>query len=164
MGSEMCIRDRGRVLSRSESGSRECFLVEAWNRRSSDTYLVVFAKDGRFITAYSTTRTDVPARLYPLAPRRAQRLLRLNAEVADGPRRPISDDAVCRAVTQSPLRMARARDRAWRIDIPQAESLSLVYREGESVFFRHGIAETSRLITMLCPPVATTAFPAQASA
>jgi hypothetical protein len=147
----------GRILSRWEKESRECFLVEAWNRRNSDTYLVVFASDGTFITAYSTTRTDVVAPVYPMAPRRALRLLRLNDEVPEGPRRLITEDAILRAVTKSPVRLARVRDRIFRVDIPQAESLSLIYREGQDVLFRHASAETSRLIKLLCPAIGAVA-------
>src|SRR5574341_1150463 len=86
----------GRILSHWEKGPREYFLVEAWNRRTSDTYLITFSKTGTFITAYSTTRTDVPAPVFPLAPKRARTLLKLNAVVSDSSPRKITDEAVLR--------------------------------------------------------------------
>ena len=141
----------GRILSHWTKGPRECFLVEAWNRRTSDTYLVAFGKTGTFITAYSTTRTDVPAPVFPLAPKRARALLKLNAEIPDTPPREITDEAVLRIITKNPGRLKRARDRVWKIYIPLAESLALVRRDGAAWCFTNSVRETSRLIHLLCP-------------
>lgn len=141
----------GRILSQWEKGPRECFLVEAWNRRNSDTYVVIFSKTGTFITAYSTTRTDVPAPVYPLAPKRARTLLNLNAVVPETPPRKITDDAVLRVVTKNPARSIRARNRVSRIYMPLAESLGIIRRDEEAWCFVNSIAETSRLILLLCP-------------
>jgi len=142
----------GRIMSCWVKGPRECFLVEAWNRRTSDTYVVVFSKSGKFITAYSTTRTDVPAPVYPLAPKCARLLLKLNSEISEAPPREITDDAVLWTVTSNPARLARARDRVWRIYMPLAESLGLVRRQGNAWCFTNSLPETSRLILLLCPP------------
>jgi hypothetical protein len=142
----------GRILSRWEKGPRESFLVEAWNRRSSDTYMVVFNKTGTFITAFSTTRTDVPAPVYPLSPKCARTLLKLNAVVPEATPREITDDTILQIITQNPNRVSRSRDRVWRIYMPLAESLSLIHRQGSAWCLTKGVAETSRLILLLCPP------------
>lgn len=141
----------GRILSHWIKGPRECFLLEAWNRRTSDTYLVVFSKTGTFITAYSTTRTDVPAPVFPLAPKRARTLLKLNAEIPGHPPREITNEAVLRIVTKNPKRLERTRDRIWNIYLPLAESLGLVHRDGGGWRFTNSAQETSRLIELLCP-------------
>jgi len=143
----------GRILSHWIKGPRECFLIEAWNRRTSDTYIVVFSKTGTFITAFSTTRTDVPAPIFPLAPKRARTLLKLNGVTPDSSLREISEEAVLRIISKNPIRLKRARDRVWNTYIPVAESLKLVCRDGDTWRFIYGVQETSRLIQLLCPVV-----------
>jgi hypothetical protein len=144
----------GRILSHWERGPRDHFLVEAWNRRDSDTYVLAFSKGGTFVTAYSTTRADVPAPVFPLAPKRARTLLRLNSVVPDTLPREITEEAVLQVSPRNMVRLNRTRYRVWDIYMPLAESLALVFRDEGRWYFTKSASDTSRLILLLCPPAA----------
>jgi hypothetical protein len=82
----------GKILSTWISHGRQCFLVEARNRKNADTYLVVFEQDGKFITLYSKKRDDIPQGTFPISRRNASLLLRLSLVVSDKSRRITNQD------------------------------------------------------------------------
>ncbi|MBL7178547.1 MAG: hypothetical protein ISS66_22215 [Desulfobacteraceae bacterium] len=89
----------GKLLSTWISHGRRCFLVEARNRRSTDTYLVVFEQDGRFVTLYSKTKDDIPRELFPISRRNASLLLRLSLVVDERSRR-ITDQDILKCIAR----------------------------------------------------------------
>lgn len=142
----------GRLLSAWRSHGKFCFLVEARNRRSKDTYLVVFSPDGTFLTAYSKTRDDIPERLYPLGRRRAGQLLKLSAAVGDSPARRITDDAILECIpSRKPDKIERAFLCYVNHVIPDAVECGVVEKRGSAYYFSKNPKETESLIHQLNP-------------
>lgn len=142
----------GRLLSTWRSHGKLCFLAESWNRRSRDTYLVVFSQNGKFITAYSKTRDDIPERLYPLSRRRAQKLLKLSAVVGDSLPRRITDDVIFQCISSKKLdSMERSFLRYLNHVIPAAVECGLIEKRGDIYYFRKSSKETESIIHQLNP-------------
>jgi hypothetical protein len=87
----------GKIMATWLSHNRRCFLVEARNRKNTDTYLVVFEQDGKFVTLYSKNKEDIPQETFPISRRDAALLLRLSLVVNQMTRK-ITDQDIMKCV------------------------------------------------------------------
>jgi hypothetical protein len=143
----------GVIRAAWERKARDCFLVEAWNRRRRDTYVVVFEKDGRFLTAYSKTRDDAPIPLFPLSAKAAGMLLRLNDLVPDSELRVISDELILASlVSRGAARITRGFKRASKHYLPLAVRQGLVIRVDDQLCFVGPRANVRQRLFLLSPP------------
>jgi hypothetical protein len=126
----------GKITKYWNSTGRECFQVEAWNRKGRDTYVVVFTWGGKFLEAYSKTRDDIPEEIYPIAARRAQRMLSLSRAVGDQESKIITQDAMNRSVcTTNEKRRQRSLLAFSKYVIPNGIELGLIERVGDDFKF-----------------------------
>jgi hypothetical protein len=142
----------GRILSSWMSHGKKCFLVEARNRRNQDIYLVVFASDGTFITAYSKNRNDIPDTLYPISKRRALALLKLSLSVG-GSSRKITDDSILGCISSRvPTRIEKSFLRYQKFVIPDGIRLGLIRESGTEQVFGMNHSKVETRIAALNPP------------
>ncbi|MGD9578706.1 MAG: hypothetical protein AB7Y74_10685 [Syntrophorhabdus sp.] len=142
----------GKILSSWMSYGKICFLIEARNRSSKDTYLVVFAQVGAFITTYSKNRNDIPDKLYPIVRRRALYLLRLSASVSETSRVITDDSILCCISANSPERIEKSFLRYKNLVIPDGIRLGLIAKSGEDYVFMMGHREIENQMAALNPP------------
>jgi hypothetical protein len=133
----------GVIRTFSEPRGRRVFTVEACTKRKRDTYKVVFAHDGTFITAISKTRKDVKSLKFPLSRRAAWHLLRLNEQVPDADLRLVTEDAVKAILPPQSAKFAKRWEEVWNIYIPRAmHRLGLITQNVCGLRFTYGQEKT----------------------
>ena len=142
----------GRILSSWLSHGKTCFLVEGRNRKYKDTYLVVFSKDGKFITSYSKSRDDIPDKLYPISRRRANNLLKLSSAVGDSNTRRITAEAILQCVnSKKAQRIERGLMRYKKHVIPSGVDCGVIEQTGDAYYFTMNCKDTEAKIHYLNP-------------
>jgi hypothetical protein len=142
----------GAIRAVSEPRGRKVFTVEACTKGKRDTYKVVFAQDGTFITAISKTRNDVKSRKFLLSRRGAGLLLRLNEQVPDADLRLVTEEAVNTILSPQSAKFAKDCGAVWNIYIPRAIRLGLITGNVAGPRFTYG-QEKTRLEVRNSPEV-----------
>ncbi len=142
----------GVILGTWELRGRNGFLVEACDKRKRDTYKVIFAKDGTFITAISVTRKDAKEQNFPLGRRAAAALLRLNERVPDLCPRHVTREAVAAILSPQSAKFAKKSEAVWNIYLPRAARVGLVTEGPDGPCFSYSMAETRRQLLLSSAP------------
>lgn len=142
----------GKILSTWLSHGRKCFLVEAWNRKSKDLYLVVFSQEGKFITAYSKTKEDIPDIEFRVSRKKIKLLLRLSIAVGTIPDREITEEAISLCVARKALdNQTKHINRFKESIIPTGVEYGLIKQELGKFNFSMPHAEIERAAYLLNP-------------
>ena len=141
----------GKLLSTWISHGRRCFLVEARNRKSTDTYLVVFEQAGIFVTLYSKTRDDIPQEMFPISRRNASLLLRLSLVVDERSRRITEQDILKCIARKSSHNIQKYLQRFKERVIPAGIEVGVIEECSGEYFFSTEHKRVERIIANLNP-------------